>query len=46
MRLSVSGASTFTEKNLPNLTLYIYEAFKLREDTLAAQINGVGGDQL
>lgn len=45
--ITVSGTSTiFTEENLPNLTGYIYEAFKLREDTLAAQINGLGGDQL
>ena len=45
--ITVSGTSTiFTEENLPNLTVYMYEAFKLREDTLAAQINGLGGDQL
>ena len=43
--ITVSEASAiFSEENLPNLTLYIFEAFKLRENTIAAQISDSGSD--
>ena len=33
-------SAIFSEESLPNLTLYVYEAFKLREDTFASQTGG------